>query len=139
MTDIVVAAAKVGAVFSIQAEIIDLMAGETITAGQVVYTKTDGTVALCDGNATGLEQARGIALKAAKAGQVVPVLKKGGCEGFVVSGLNADAVLYTSNTPGALADAAGTLEVVCGRVMVLPDGNSTKICYFDFSWASIWA
>ena len=139
MTDIAVDATKVGAVFSIQAEIIDLIAGATITAGQIVYTATDGKVGIADANATGLEQARGIALAGAVAGQVVPVLKKGGCEGFVVSGLDGDAVLYLSDTAGALADAAGTLEVVAGRVMVLPDGNASKIGYFDFSWASIWA
>ena len=139
MTAIAVVAAEVGAVFGIQAEIIDLMAGGTITAGQVVYTAATGKVAIADANATGLEQARGIALKGAVAGQVVPVLKKGGVEGFTVSGMDGDAVAYLSDTAGALDTAAGTLTVVCGRVMVLPDGNSTKILYVDFSWASIWA
>jgi hypothetical protein len=139
MTAIAVVAAEVGAVFGIQAEIIDMIAGATITAGQVVYQNTSGRAALADANATGLEQARGIALKGAVSGQVVPVLKKGGVEGFTVSGMNGDAVAYLSDTAGALDDAAGTLTVVCGRVLVLPDGNNTKILYVDFSWAYIWA
>jgi hypothetical protein len=53
--------------------------------------------------------------------------------------MDGDAVAYLSDTAGALDDAAGTLTVVCGRVLVLPDGNNTKILYVDFSWAYIWA
>jgi len=135
MTDLVRTAAKVGAVFTQHAEIMDLITSVTVEAGQAVAIGSDGQLDLADGS-TGLNAAatRGIALKAGVAGQVVPVLKRGGLEGFAVSALNGDVPVYVSATAGELADAAAAVPFQVGVVMVLPDGNATKIIYIDIPW-----
>ena len=138
MTDIAVTAAQVAALHA-DADILDMIAAEAITAGQVVYQNTSGKAAVADANDSGLEQARGIALKTVGTGQAVPVLKRGYCAGFTVSGMNGDALIYLSDTAGAVADAVGTMTVPLGRVIVLPDGNLTKVAYFDVDWITTWS
>jgi hypothetical protein len=133
MTDITRTAAKVAPVFGIQAEIIDVITSVTVLAGQAVTIGTDGQLDLA-GGATGGNAAslRGIALKGGAAGDSIPVLKKGGLEGFAVSGLNGDVPVYVSATDGELADAAAAVAKIAGVVLVLP--NSTKIIYVDVPW-----
>jgi methyl coenzyme M reductase beta subunit len=105
-----------------------------------VYVLTTGKVGVADANASGKQQFRGIALAAAAAGQAVSVLKRGHVYGFTVSGLNADALVYLSDTAGALGDAAGTMTVNCGRVMCLPDGATlTKVLYIEADWLRAWS
>lgn len=137
MADITVTAANVSRVFPQQDEIISVKLAEAVTAGQTAYQLTAGTFGLSDANAAGKQQFRGVFLAAGAAGEVVPVLKKGYLNGFGVSSLNGDAVLYQSDTAGAFADAAGTMTVVCGRVFTMTDG--TKIAYIDAQWSQIWA
>ena len=137
MTDLTVTAAKVGRVFPQNDEVISVKLYETVTAGQAAYQTTAGLFGLCDTNAAGLQQFRGVFLQGGGAGQTVPMLKRGCVEGLGVSSLNGDAVIYASDTAGALADAAGTLTVVAGRVFVLPNGS--KVAYIDAQWAQIWA
>lgn len=140
MTDIALTAAQIAPVYPEKAEIYDFIANAAITAGQVVYVLTTGKVGVADANDSGKEQAVGIALKAAAAGQPVSVLKKGHVYGFTVSGMNAWAAAYLSNTAGALADAAGAMTVNAGRVVCLPDGASlTKVLYVDFDWLRAWS
>jgi len=117
--------------------VYDLVASAAVTAGQAVYQTSAGKVAPADANAAGKQQFRGIALKAAGAGEPVSVLKEGHCYGFGVSALNADALLYLSDTEGALADGAGTMTVIAGRVFALPDG--TKIAYISADWLRAWS
>jgi hypothetical protein len=138
MADITVTAAKVGAIYH-DADIVDMIAAEAITAGQAVYQNTDGKAGVADANATGKKQFRGIALKTVGAGQAVPVLKRGHVEGFSVSSLDGDAIAYLSNTAGALATTAATLTVQAGRVTALPDGNLTKVLYIEADWSRTWA
>lgn len=137
MADIAVTAASLRVVYPTAAEIYDFKAAVAITAGQAVYQLSAGTVGLADANDSGKEQFRGIALKSVAAGEAVSVLKEGHIGGLGVSGLNADAALYLSNTAGALADAAGTMTVVCGRVFTVPDG--TKVAYIFADWLRAWS
>ncbi len=139
MADITVTAAQVGAIFPDKAEITDMIAVETITAGQAVYQDTNGKAGVADANAAGKQQFSGIALNAAGAGQAVSVLVRGHVAGFTVSGMNGDALAYLSDTAGALADANGTMNVQCGRVTCLTDGNLTKVLYICADWLRAWS
>jgi hypothetical protein len=141
MTDIALTAAQIGVVFPSNCEIIDLIAAEAITKGQAVYQNSSGKAALADADGSGTRQFRGIALKAAAAGQPVSILKRGHVYGFTVSGLNADVPLYLSNTAGALADAgsSGGTTVIAGIVTCLTDKALTKVAYIDAQWSQVWA
>ena len=139
MADITVTAGKVGAVFPTKADIHDRIAAETITKGQALYNTSDGKVGLGDANAAGKQQFRGIALNGGGAGQAISALERGHIAGYDLSGLNADALVYLSDTAGALADGAGTMEVPVGRVVCLSDANRTKVIFIDTSWLTNWS
>ena len=139
MADIALTAAQVAPCFPGNAELIDVVAAEALTKGQIVYQTTSGTFGVADANDSGKEQARGVALETVGAGQAVSILKRGACYGFTVSGVNADAALYLSDTAGKLADAAGTMTVNCGRVTALTDATPTKVVYFEFDWLNTWS
>lgn len=132
--------AQISAVDPAKAEIFDFVATEAIAAGEAVYQATTGKVGVADANGSGKQQFRGIALRAAAAGQVVPVLKKGRCYGFTVSAVDCDTILYLSDTAGDIATSAGTMTVAVGRVVALPDrGNLTRVVYIDADWLRAWS
>jgi len=137
MTDIVVTAAQVGRVHPDKDEVFAVQLAETVTPGQVLYQAITGTFGLADANGSGTIQARGIALEGGAAGAWVPMMKRGWLYGFAVSALNGDALLYLSVTAGALADATGGTNVVCGLVIPAPD--TTKVVYVEFDWTNVWA
>ncbi len=137
MADIALVADRVDVVFPHSSEIIDVKLVEAVTRGQVVYQSTAGTFGVADANAAGKQQARGIALRGGAAGETISILKRGVATGYTVAGLNADVALYLSDTAGALADGAGTLSVICGRVFALTD--AVKVVHFDFDWLRAWA
>ena len=130
MSDITVTAAQVGRVDPSQDWVINGILAETVTAGQVLYLNSSGLWALADGSATGTAQVRGLALGGGGAGQAIAILKKGLVYGFTLSGLAYDARAYLSDTAGALADANGTVNVVCGRVHAMSDADKTKVLHF---------
>ena len=138
MADIAITAAKIAPVHPEKAVILSYIATETITKGQAVYFLTTGKVGVADANDGGKEQFRGIALNGAGAGQAVDVLQAGECYGFTLAG-NADTLAYLSNTAGALADAAGDMTVVCGRVVCLSDKDLTKVLKIFVQWEANWA
>src|SRR5882672_8465909 len=109
MTDIALVAAKIARIHPDRDEVYDLIAGATITTGQTVaIVIATGKVSPGDGNAGGnLDQPRGVALNGGAAGQVISVLKRGYCAGYTVASVAYDALLYQSDTAGAIADAAG--------------------------------
>ena len=74
----------------------------------------------------------------AAAGQGVSLLERGAIGGYDVSGLAYDALVYLSDTAGALADAAGTATVVCGRVVPMSDKDLTKVIEIDVSYLTAW-
>lgn len=135
MTAIVVTAAHVDRARPDSDEVIPVVLATAVTRGQVLYQSTAG-FGVADADDAGKQQARGIALDNGAAGQTIAMLKRGFVSGFAVSGLNDDAILYLSNTAGALDDSAGTLTVRCGRVTKLQD---TKMVYVDFDWTIVWA
>lgn len=138
MADIAVTAAQVGVVNPAECEVHDFIAAAALTAGQAVYLDANGKVGVADANAAGAQQFRGLALKTVGAGQPVSVLKKGRVYGFTISGLAYNAPVYLSDTAGALADAAGTLTVNCGRVTALTDPDRTKVLYVEADWLRTW-
>lgn len=136
MADITVTAAQVGVVYPDEAEIYTGIAGVAITAGAAVFFNTStGKLALSDGSGAGTAVVIGIALNSAGAGQAVSVLRKGHVYGFTLAG-NYGAACYLSDTDtGILADAAGTVSVVVGRIAALPDSAATKVLFVNApSW-----
>lgn len=139
MTDIALTAAQIKLVDPEEAEVYDFIAGVTITAGQAVYVNSSGKAALADANGSGTLQFRGIALNGGGAGQAISVLKRGRCYGFTVSSVAYDAILYISNTAGALADAGGGTTINAGRVVPMSDASLTKVVYIDADWLRDWS
>lgn len=140
MADIALTAVQVAPVYPLTADIVSVTLAEAVTQGQILYQLTAGTFGIADANASGKQQARGVALAAGGAGQTISMLRRGECYGFTVSGLNADAIVYLSDTAGALADAAGTMTVNCGRITVVPQsGSAVKVAFFDFDWLRAWS
>lgn len=139
MADLTLETNGVRLVFADKAEIVDMIAAEAITKGQPVYQTAAGKAGVADADGAGKQQFRGIALAKASAGMPVPVLKRGYLAGFVLTGMNPDAIAYLSDTAGSLADAAGTMTVHCGRVAVLTDPDLTKILYVEADWLRTWA
>ena len=140
MTAITLVADKVRPVNPESAEIIPCVAGATFTRGLAAYIiAATGKAGIADANAAGLQQARGVALTPSADGQSVELLKKGKCAGYDVSALDYDAPVYLSDTAGAFDTAAGTLSVICGRVVPMSDADRTKVIYFDFDWLRTWA
>ena len=135
MADISLTAAKVAPVFPMLAKIFPQIAGEDLTAGQVVYLDTvTGKVKKCAaGGAAPANTLFGMALQTVSAGNAVAVLFEGHVAGFNISGLNYAATLYASNTAGALADAAGTTNLPAGKVVPMTDKDRTKVLYFKGS------
>ena len=96
-----------------------LIAAEAINPGQAVrIDPASGRFTLA--NATSASEARvyGIAVgsHAIPSGYPLTAIRRGVLSGFTLNGLY-DSALYLSNTDGALADAAGTVSVVVGRVL----------------------
>lgn len=139
MADLTTTAAQIAPVYPTKANIKSYIAAEAITKGQAVYILAAGTVGVADANAAGKQQFRGIALNGGGAGQAIDVLHEGEVYGIGVSGLNANVLVYLSDTAGAIADAAGTLTVPAGRVVTLSDKDATKVVYVDVSWLADWA
>lgn len=139
MADITVTAAKVGLVDPQKAVTFNGIAAAAITKGQVVYMDTSGTIGVADANAAGKQQARGIALNAAGAGQAVTCVKEGAVYGYTLTSQAYSAPLYLSDTAGAMADAVGTMTVPVGIVQPLSDKDKTKVFWAEFRWAADWA
>ncbi len=139
MAAVALTAARIAMVFPRDAEVYDFVAAATITKGQAVYINSAGKIDLADANAAGKEQFRGIALTGGGAGQAITVLKRGHVYGYTLTSAY-DAVLYLSDTAGGLDTSAGTLSVICGRVIPLSDaGTYTKVLYINADWLRAWS
>lgn len=98
-------------------------AEERINVGQVFrINPTTGKATL--GNATVVGEAGPmlyVAIDGARqAGNAVTGVRSGYLDGFNLDALNYQAQVFVSNTDGALADAAGTVSTVAGRVIPAP-------------------
>lgn len=127
--EVALTAAQIGLVDPTNARVKDYLALSAITKGEAVAMSTTGTVAPADGNGAGylFEQVVGIALQAAAAAQVVPVLEDGEVYGYTVAAVNCGALMYLSDTIGDLSTAAGTHTFVLGRVTALADKSATRV------------
>lgn len=140
MADIALTASRVEPIDVDKAVIYPFVCGETITKGQAVYLATTGKVGVADANASGKQQAIGIALKGGAANEVIDVMVKGRVAGFTLTSQDYGAPLYLSDTAGALADAAGTMTVGVGRVVPLTDKPTlTKVLLLDFRLNAPWS
>lgn len=140
MTAIVITAAKIGLGDATEkADIREYIATETITRGQAVYRLTTGKCGVADANAAGKQQFRGIALNGGGAGQAISVCQEGILAGFVVSALDADVLIYLSDTAGALDTAAGTMTVAVGRVICATDKDLTKLIEISINKLAQWS
>jgi len=100
--------------------LVDLTAGEA-----VIIDPTTGKLAAARGTTAPLARIYGITLRAVKAGYGVTVIRKGILDGFDLSALSYGVAVYLSDTAGGiLADAAGTVSTVVGRVI---PGTSTLL------------
>lgn len=139
MADLALTAAQIAVVFPKKAEVYIKTCAETITAGQSLFQDTDGKVQLADADAAGEQQTRFLALQGGGAGDSISVLKRGHVYGFTITQAY-DAPIFQSDTTGALADAAGTLEVPVGIVDGIDQGGTiTKVLYFDARWRADYA
>lgn len=93
-----------------------LPAAEAITAGEAVRIDTSGKFTGANGTTTTENRIYGIATKTVPAGMGVTAVRKGVLDGFTFSQAY-DAIIYLSDTDGALADAAGTVSTIVGRVI----------------------
>ncbi len=95
-----------------------LPAAEAITAGNAVrIDATAGTFTKANGTAAGEARIYGIAVKTAAAGMPVTAIRKGVMDGWDLTGMSYDDIVYLSNTDGALGTTAGTVSTVVGRVI----------------------
>jgi hypothetical protein len=123
MADIaLITANKVEVVKSISQ--LTLPAAEAITAGAPVRIDTTAGT-FTNSNGTTAPEARifGIATRTVAAGEAVTAIRKGIMDGFTLAGAY-DSAVYLSDTDGRLADAAGTVSTVVGRVI---PGTSTTL------------
>jgi hypothetical protein len=140
MGDISVNGAQVQMIYPDRAEAYDQIAAETLTGGAACYLTSAGKQGLADANASGKEQCTGVMIpnvaSGVGAGQGFTLLRRGHVAGFDLSGLAYGALVYLSDTPGKLADAASATKTVrVGRVVALPDSSLTKALYIDADWS----
>lgn len=117
MADInLVTANKVNIVESIKQ--LTAPAAEAITAGMAMRLDT-ASGKFTKAKATDAAEARvkWLAVKTVATGEAVTGIENGVMDGYDLSGLAYDAPVYLSDTDGRLADAAGTVSTVIGRVI----------------------
>ncbi|KKL89124.1 hypothetical protein LCGC14_1917830 [marine sediment metagenome] len=138
MTDLAITAANIEVIKPEDAEIVQIVVAETVTAGQPVFINSDGQGALADANASGERQARALTLQAGVANQSISCLKQGYVEGFTLSSQAFDDPIFLSDTVGVLGDSAGTVTVPVGLVAPIAKDASTisKVLYLRFRWGA---
>lgn len=133
MANLTVAPAGVHAV-ALYEQMPDGPAAEAINAGQPVrLDTTSGYYTLANGTVAGEARVVGVAINTVPAGQAVSVLRKGLIElGGALAAIALDAPIYLSNTDGTLADSAGTVSTVVGRVYPgFGSVTADKLLYVD--------
>jgi hypothetical protein len=119
----------------------NVLAAVAITGGQVCYVvAATGKANLASAAAASTAQVGGLAIPTKQSGssggvgQPVALAQDAEVEGFDLSGLAYWAPIYLSNNAGKLADAAGTVSVVVGRVIPTTEldasGNPRKLLRF---------
>jgi hypothetical protein len=93
-----------------------LPAAEAITAGAPVRIDSSGNFTNANGTTSTEADAYGIATRTRQAGEALTAIRKGVLDGFTFSQA-FNAAIYLSDTDGRLADAAGTVSKIAGRVL----------------------
>ncbi len=97
---------------------VTLPAAEAIVAGAPVRIDTSsGKFTNSNGTSTAEARTFGIATRTVAAGMPVTAIRKGVLAGFNLDTPAFDADVFVSNTDGRLADAAGTVSRIVGRVL----------------------
>jgi hypothetical protein len=132
MADIALTAARVSPVNEFEYEAWTLLVGTAVTRGQAVaINTTTGLAVPADASTGAANNVRGIALNSAAAGEAVTIMVHGSLYGFTLTGAY-DSLVYLSNDVGELADGAGDVSVVVGRVRPMHDGATpTKVLYVN--------
>lgn len=98
-------------------EQMTLPCAEAVIAGQAVrIDTTTGKFTLANGSSAGEARIYGIATQSQAAGLAVTAIRRGVLDGYAITQAY-DAAIYLSDTDGMLADAAGTVSTVVGRVI----------------------
>lgn len=141
MADLAITAANISVIKPEDAEIVQVIVAETVTAGQPLFFDSNGKGQLADANAAGEQQARCLTLEGGVANQSLSCLKQGFVEGFTLTDQSFDDPIFLSDSVGVLADAAGTLEVPVGLVAPIAKDSATisKILYLRFRWGADYA
>lgn len=93
-------------------------AAEAITAGAPIRLDTaTGRWTNANGGDAAEARATHLAWRTVAAGEALTGVRNCLVDGYVLDALAYDAPVYLSNTDGRLADAAGTVSVIVGRVV----------------------
>src|SRR6478752_8163844 len=112
-----IAVATAGAIHVVESiEQMTAPAAETILAGAPVRIDTAGKFTNANGTTTTENRVYGIATASVIAGEALTAIRRGVLDGFTFTQAY-DAAIYLSDTDGTLADAAGTVSTVVGRVI----------------------
>lgn len=132
MADITSTPARIAPVTETKPHMRFYRAGVAITRGQPCYLMTNGRIAPADASAAGtVGTFVGVALSTVDANEVTSVLWDGSLAGYTLTALNYGATVYISDTAGAFADAAGTVNKPVGVVLPLTDRDATKVLYIQ--------
>jgi len=105
-------------------------AAEAISAGNAVrFDATTGKFTKANGTDATEANLYGIATRTVAAGEALTAVRRGVLDGFAISALNFGAPIYLSDTDGLLADSAGTVSTIVGRV--IPGTSTTLGTAFD--------
>lgn len=132
MADIALTESRVSPVNETDYVAWTLLAGATLTRGQAVAIDSNGKAVVADASTSAANNVRGIALNGAAAGEAITIMVQGSLYGFTLTSQAYDAAIYLSNDAGELADAAGDVSVVVGRVRPMHDGATpTKVLFVN--------
>lgn len=96
---------------------LTLPLGETLAVGDAVRIDTTGKFTGANGSTTTENRIYGILVSKDPAGAVGTAIRKGVVDGFALTALAYDAIVYLSDTDKTLADGAGTVSTIVGRVI----------------------
>lgn len=113
---------------------LTLVAAEAVSAGSIVRIDTSGKFTNANGTTTTENRVYGVATRTVVAGEPLTAVRKGYLDGYTFSQAY-DAPIFASDTDGRLADAAGTVSTVVGRVIAgtsqLLGSSPDKLLFVD--------
>ncbi len=129
MADITVNVANAGRVQADNDTTLARTGNVAFTGLQAVFSDaTTGKLILSDASVAGTAKFEGVAIYPSAADAPVTLLKEGALDGLDVSGMSYGDEIFLSDNPGLLADAAGVVSVIVGKVILL---NGVQVPYFD--------